>query len=142
MKKYLLFIGFLLISLTTHASTHALGQSSQMASLMGTSVNLETKLTQHNETFQHYFSEDIAAGPYSLESGTLPPGVVMNLHSVIGHPTSVGVYTFTITGFDLNGNVDRVTYTVRVLPWDPNVAHDAVFLELNLTFLRFISGIM
>ncbi len=102
-----------------------------------TAVTLETKLTQYNETFKHNFSEDIAAGPYSLESGTLPPGVVMNLNSVIGYPTEVGVYTFTITGFDLNGDDDRVTYTVRVLPWDPIVAHDAVVSGTSLDFVTF-----
>lgn len=80
MKKYLLFIGFLLISLTTHASTHALGQVSQMASLMDTSVNLDTKVTKY---FQHNFSNDFASGPYSLVSGDLPPGVVMNLYGII-----------------------------------------------------------
>ena len=85
-------------------------------------VNLEAKVTQY---FQHNFSDDFAAGPYSLESGTLPPGLVMNLSGVIDNPTQVGVYTFTIRGFDENGDEDRVTYTIRVNPLDPIVAHDA-----------------
>ncbi|WP_139975184.1 autotransporter domain-containing protein [Ochrobactrum sp. CGA5] len=85
-------------------------------------VTLEAKVSQY---FQHNFADDFAAGPYSLESGTLPPGLVMNLSGVIDNPTQVGVYTFTIRGFDLNGDEDRVTYTIRVNPLDPIVAHDA-----------------
>lgn len=85
-------------------------------------VTLEAKVTQY---FQHNFSDDFAAGPYSLESGTLPPGVVMNLSGIIDNPTQVGVYTFTIRGFDTNGDEDRVTYTIRVNPLDPIVVHDA-----------------
>ncbi len=123
MKKYLLFIGFLLISLTTHASTHALGQVSQMASLMDTSVNLDTKVTKY---FQHNFSNDFASGPYSLVSGDLPPGVVMNLYGIIDNPTQTGVFTFAISGLDENGDAKTVTYTVTVMPLDENVAHDAV----------------
>jgi len=87
------------------------------------SVTLETKVTQY---FQHNFSDDSASGPYSLESGTLPPGVVMNLYGVIDNPTQVGVYTFTIRGFDENGDDKTVTYTVVVKALNENIAHDAV----------------
>jgi len=87
------------------------------------SVSLETKVNQY---FQHNFSDDFAAGPYSLKSGTLPPGVVMNLSGIIDNPTQVGVYIFTVRGFDENGDDMTVTYTVTVKPLNEIVAHDAV----------------
>ncbi|KAB2680044.1 autotransporter domain-containing protein [Brucella tritici] len=87
------------------------------------SVSLETKVNQY---FQHNFSDDFASGPYSLESGTLPPGVVMNLSGIIDNPTQVGVYIFTVRGFDENGDDMTVTYTVTVKPLNEIVAHDAV----------------
>lgn len=87
------------------------------------SVSLETKVNQY---FQHNFSDDFSAGPYSLESGTLPPGVVMNLSGIIDNPTQVGVYIFTVRGFDENGDDMTVTYTVTVKPLNEIVAHDAV----------------
>jgi hypothetical protein len=57
---------------------------------------------------------------FSLSSGTLPPGLILNpstsptTGSITGTPTLVGTYTFTITATDANGCSGSHQYTITI----------------------------
>lgn len=69
-----------------------------------------------------YYTQTITASggvsPYtfSITSGSLPPGLALNRTTgvISGVPTTVGLFTFTVTAFDKNFCRGSRTYTVRI----------------------------
>lgn len=50
----------------------------------------------------------------ALQSGTLPPGIMLDGDMLFGVPTTAGTYTFTILAGDADGNYTTRTYTITV----------------------------
>ncbi len=61
---------------------------------------------------------------WSLQSGALPPGVIMFNDQIVGYPTTGGTYNFTIRAAGANGNYGQRAYSIRILEINPDTLPD------------------
>lgn len=103
------------------------------------------------------YSESVQAvgglRPYSfaLESGTLPPGIVLDGGSLRGRPTAAGAYEFTISVSDANLSRTFESFTLQVItpppprltlqPPDTEV-RGVVTLRARVSDARSLAGLM
>jgi len=67
----------------------------------------------YNETIS--FSGGVAPYTWSIDSGSLPPGLGLNDNVISGTPTSTGTYNFTVKVVDNNNDSDTQPLTIQVL---------------------------
>ncbi len=68
------------------------------------------------QDYSQQFTTSSGTSPFTFAqtSGTLPPGLTLTGDTLSGTPTSVGVYTFTITATDANGCPGSRQYNLSV----------------------------
>ena len=104
----------------THSQTLAIVVRSPVAIAATGSFNDETQLvrTEVGVPIAATLTASGGAGTYtwSLASGSLPPGVTTSNGTIIGKPTTAGVYRFSLSAADVEGRTATFAATVLVAP--------------------------
>ena len=102
---------------TTPTSTSSGGSSGTPPVLTLTTTSLSVGIVgqSYNQTIATN-NEGTAPYTFSVTSGTLPGGFILDAQTgvISGTPTTAGTYTFTVTVKDANGNSANESYTLTV----------------------------
>jgi subtilisin-like proprotein convertase family protein len=99
------------LTITTSVPTCCTGAACQPITLMPPNVTDGTIGTAYTQTFTQMGGTSMVS--FAI-SGTVPPGLTLNGDTLIGTPTQVGSFNFTITVTDSNGCLGSSDYTLVV----------------------------